>query len=203
MKPQRTTDLEPVYIVDDDASVRDSLSLMLSLHGHRTSTFASAEDFLRTAQPDWRGCVLADIRMPGMSGLQLQERLAEQCPHLSVVIVTAHGDLASARQAFLAQAVDFLQKPFDADQVRAAIASAARARTGPRKQPRPLPGEKLSPRELEVLQCVTTGLHNRQIAAQLGISPRTVEVHKARLMEKLGVNNIVELVRLVDGGSPV
>jgi FixJ family two-component response regulator len=192
-----------VFIVDDDASVRDALSLLLSLRGYTTATFASAEDFLGALQSNWRGCVVADIRMPGMSGLELQRILRERGPTLPVIVMTAHGDVAAARQAFLADAVDFIEKPFDGEQLLAAIesaltglrsvgaaqAAAAAAALGP-----------LSAREREVMALMVKGLHNRRIAEELGISPRTVEVHKARVMEKLGVRNLVDLVRLVDQG---
>jgi FixJ family two-component response regulator len=192
---------EKVYIVDDDAAVRDALSLMLSLKGFATATFGSAEDFLATVQPQWTGCVLADIRMPGLSGLDLLDALRGRCPRLAVVVVTAHGDVAAARRAFLADAADFVEKPFDSPQILAAIANAsARLSAHAPRQPRGrLPGEVLTERERQVLDLVLQGLHNRQVAAQLGISPRTVEVHKARVMEKLGVSNVVELVRLHDG----
>jgi len=193
---------ETVFVVDDDASVRDSLSLLLSLRGHPTATFASAEDFLGAVAPDWRGCLVLDIRMPGMSGLELQRRLAESGPTLAVIVVTAHGDVAAARQAFLADAVDFFEKPFDGEQFLAAI---ERALAGLRSvnaahdaSPRPRPLTVLSAREREVMALMMKGLHNRRIAADLGISPRTVEVHKARVMDKLGVKNLVDLVRLVD-----
>ena len=115
---------DTVFIVDDDASVRDSLSLMLSLQGYATATFASGEDFLSALKPDWRGCVVADIRMPGMSGLELQERLRDRLPRLAVIVITAHGDVAAARQAFLGDAVDFIEKPFEPDQIIAAIERA-------------------------------------------------------------------------------
>jgi FixJ family two-component response regulator len=187
-----------VYVVDDDASVRDSLSLMLSLRGFATATFASAEDFLATAEPSWRGCVLADLRMPGMSGFDLLEAMRGRFAQLSVVVVTAHADVAAARRAFLAEAADFVEKPFDADQILAAIANAtAKLKVAPApKRPRALPGEVLTPREHQVFDMVIQGLHNREIAQQLGISARTVEVHKARVMEKLGAANVVELVRV-------
>lgn len=196
---------DTVFIVDDDASVRDSLSLLLSLRGYATATFACAEDFLCALQPDWRGCVVVDIRMPGVSGLELQRRLAEGGPVLPVIVITAHGDVAAARQAFLADAVDFIEKPFDGEQLLAAIDTAL---AGPRAVaaameliPRVRPGAgSLSPREREVMELMVKGLHNRKIAEELGISPRTVEVHKARVMEKLGVRNLVDLVRLVDQG---
>jgi FixJ family two-component response regulator len=187
-----------VFIVDDDASVRDALSLLLSLHGHATATFASAEDFLAALQPDWRGCVVADIRMPGLSGLELQRQLAERGPRLPLIIITAHGDVTAARQAFLADAVDFIEKPFDGELLLKAIDQALSGRTPPRTDP-PRPAA-LSAREREVMALMVKGLHNRRIAEQLGISPRTVEVHKARVMDKLGVRTLVELVRLVDQG---
>lgn len=201
---------ETVFIVDDDASVRDSLSLLLSLRGHVTATFASAEDFLSALLPSWRGCVVLDIRMPGLSGLELQRRLLDAAPSLPVIIITAHGDVAAARQAFLARAVDFIEKPFDGEQLLAAIEVAlgrahAGAGSGPGAAATPRPREAataLSAREREVMALLVRGLHNRRIAETLGISPRTVEVHKARVLEKLGVKNVVELVRLVDHERP-
>lgn len=196
---------ETVFIVDDDASVRDSLSLMLSLQGYVTASFASAEDFLTALQPDWRGCLVVDVRMPGMSGLELQRRLPERGPTLPVIVITAHGDVAAARQAFLADAVDFIEKPFDGKQILDAIGKAfAGLRTVAAAQEGTVAASparsQLSAREHQVMELVVEGLHNRHIADRLGISPRTVEVHKARVMEKLGVQNIVELVRLADRG---
>lgn len=195
---------DSVFIVDDDASVRDALSLLLSLRGYATATFASAEDFLAALQPDWRGCVLLDIRMPGMSGLELQRRLHGSAAALPVVVITAHGDVAAARQAFLADAVDFIEKPFDSAQLLGAIEAALSGlRTAACGTPAgaPLsPLSPLSPREREVMALLVKGLHNRRIAEELGISPRTVEVHKARVLDKLGVNTVVDLVRLVEQG---
>lgn len=217
---------ETVFIIDDDSSVRDALMLLLSLRGHACAAFASAEDFLAALQPGWRGCVVADIRMSGMSGLQLQAMLREQGLPLPVIVITAHGDVAAARQAFMADAVDFLEKPFDGEQLLRAVeaglagvravataqAAPARAATGP-AQPvlattpesarAPVKAHQaapptLSPREHEVMGLLVQGLHNRRIAEELGISHRTVEVHKARVLEKLGVRSVVELVRLVD-----
>ena len=197
---------DTVFIVDDDASVRDALSLLLSLRGYVSATFANAEDFLGALQPDWRGCVVVDIRMPGMSGLELQRCLLEGGSTLPVIVITAHGDVAAARQAFLADAVDFIEKPFDGEQLLTAIENAlAGVRTVAAAQAaastaRPALGQ-LSAREREVMALMVKGLHNRRIAEELGISPRTVEVHKARVMEKLGVRNLVDLVRLVDQGK--
>lgn len=217
---------ETVFIIDDDASVRDALMLLLSLRGHACAAFALAEDFLSALQPGWRGCVVADIRMPGMSGLQLQALLREQGLPMPVIVITAHGDVAAARQAFMADAVDFLEKPFDGDQLLRAVESAlagvravTAAQTAPQRNPTalhtntaaahlassPLQGGHgpaaapgLSPRELEVMGLLVQGMHNRRIAEALGISHRTVEVHKARVLDKLGVRSVVELVRLVD-----
>ena len=194
---------DTVFIVDDDASIRDSLSLLLSLHGFATASYANAEDFLAAVQADWQGCVVADIRMPGLSGLELQQALLQRAPRLPVIIITAHGDVAAARQAFLAHAVDFIEKPFDDLQLLAVLkktladAQARPPRQGNRAGPLPALG-KLTAREHEVMALMVQGLHNRHIADALGISPRTVEVHKARVMEKLGVKHIVDLVRLVD-----
>jgi FixJ family two-component response regulator len=203
MSPQPNVHLETIFIVDDDASVRDSLSLMLSLHGYATATFASGEDFLHAWLPEWRGCIVADIRMGGMSGLELQETLRARASKLPLIVVTAHGDVAAARQAFLADAVDFIEKPFDAQQIITAI-DHARARVAstngvtPRGSWRETAGEQLSDRERQVMALMVQGLHNRRIAAELGISHRTVEIHKARVMEKMGVRTLVELVRLVE-----
>ncbi|WP_088284744.1 response regulator transcription factor [Ideonella sp. A 288] len=206
---------ETVFIIDDDASVRDALMLLLSLRGHVGAAFASAEDFLSALQPNWRGCLVVDIRMSGMSGLQLQAFLREQGLPLPVIIITAHGDVAAARQAFMADAVDFLEKPFDGEQLLRAVESAlagvravATAQVAPCAEavaPRRAPhgtltptAAVLSPREHEVMGLLVQGLHNRRIAEELGISHRTVEVHKARVLDKLGVRSVVELVRLVD-----
>jgi RNA polymerase sigma factor (sigma-70 family) len=200
---QLSTHRETVFIVDDDASVRDSLSLMLSLEGYATATFASAEDFLNALQPDWRGCVVADIRMPGMSGLDLQEHLRTRLPRLAVIVITAHGDVSAARQAFLGDAVDFIEKPFEHDHIVAAI-DRAKARvlgwqaSDENENAIAAGREKLSERERQVMDLMIKGLHNRHIAKELGISPRTVEVHKARVMEKLGAKNLVDFVRLID-----
>jgi FixJ family two-component response regulator len=192
-----------LYIVDDDAGVRDSLALMLGLAGYRTQLFADAEALLAAYRDDWAGCVIADLRLPGASGIELQQALRARASSLPVIIITAHGDVPTARLAFQAQAVDFLEKPFQQDQLLAAI-EAAFAREGKRFAER-AGVEKLAaltPREREVLQHAARGLHAKEIAATLGISPRTVEVHKARLMEKLGVRNVAELVRFALAVQP-
>jgi FixJ family two-component response regulator len=193
-----------VYIVDDDAAIRDALSLLFSLHGHRAATFASAERLLAAVDESSRGCIVADIRMPGMSGLELQQALRSKGIMLPVVIITAHGDVASARAAFRSDAVDFLEKPFDDRAALAAVdAALAREKTrldaGLREERRRANLGALTDRERDVMALLVQGLHNRDIAEQLGISPRTVEVHKARIMAKLGARNLVELIRAVEG----
>ena len=190
-----------VFIVDDDSSVRDALGLLLGIHDYRLALFADADSFLKALKPHWHGCLLLDIRMPGMDGLTLQKRLLELGCDLPVVIMTGHGDVDSAREAFRAMAVDFLEKPLDGARLLAAIAEAferqrqaADAAASRSQIQRRLDG--LTPREREVMARVVAGRHNREIAAELAISPRTVEVHKARMMDKLGVASVAELVRL-------
>jgi two-component system response regulator FixJ len=188
---------QTVFIVDDDASIRDALALLFSLHGHPTALFACAEDFLRALEPGWRGVVIADIRMGGMSGLEMQEALAEHPSRLPVIMITAHADIAAARQAFKHHAVDFLEKPFDHDQLLASVERALRglAQDADAIGTRPV-ASALSTREREVMALVIDGMDNRSIGTKLGISPRTVEVHKSRLMTKLGARNLAELVRI-------
>ena len=195
------TDNLTVFIVDDDPSVRDALGLLLGVHDYRLAVFADADSFLRALKPHWHGCLLLDIRMPGMDGLSLQKKLLELGCDLPVVIMTGHGDVDSAREAFRAMAVDFLEKPLDGARLLAAIAEAferqrraADAALSRDQIQRRLDG--LTPREREVMARVVAGRHNREIAAELAISPRTVEVHKARMMDKLGVGSVAELVRL-------
>lgn len=195
------TDNLTVFIVDDDPSVRDALGLLLAVHDHRLALFADAASFLQALKPHWRGCLLLDIRMPGMDGLTLQRQLLEQGCELPVVVMTGHGDVDSARAAFRAMAVDFLEKPLDEARLLAAIDEAfARQRqavdAASRRSAARLRLEALTPREREVMDHVVAGRHNREIAAALAISPRTVEVHKARMMDKLGVGSVAELVRL-------
>ena len=192
-----------VYVVDDDASVRDSLALMLSLWGYTSALFADAEALLAAWRPEWAGCVVADLRLPGKSGMELQAALRARGSRLPFVIITAHGDVATARAAFQAEAVDFLEKPFDHAQVRSAIENAfSRENLRLRRSAEAARLESLTAREREVLEHAAQGLHAKEIAARLGISPRTVEVHKTRIMEKLGVRNVAELVRFALAAGP-
>lgn len=198
-----------VFVVDDDPAVRDSLALLLGLEGFSVALFADAEDFLRAWRPEWAGCVVADLRLPGRSGIELQAELQRRGSALPFVVITAHGDVPTARAAFRARAVDFLEKPFDHAQLRRAIETgfALEERRLERAQASARDAAllaTLTPREREVLEHAARGLHAREIAAALGISPRTVEVHKAHIMSKLGVRNVAEMVRfaLAGGGEP-
>ena len=190
-----------VYIVDDDPSIRDSLALMLGLAGYRVSLFADAESFLSALRSEWRGCVVSDLRLPGLTGADLLEELARRGSTLGVVIITAHGDVATARRAFRAEAVDFLEKPFEQAELLKAIELGCGRDAERRKHraacaPHAEKLDSLTGRELEVLTHVARGMHAKEIARSLGISPRTVEVHKAHLMDKLDARNVSELVRL-------
>jgi two-component system, LuxR family, response regulator FixJ len=189
-----------VYVVDDDASIRDSLSLMLGLAGYPTRLFADAESFLVAFDDRWTGCVLADLRLPGLSGIELQARIRERGSSIPFIVMTAHGDVQAARAAFRAQAIDFLEKPFQEGQLRAAIEAAfalerARVDQAAVREATAAKLRRLTARELEVLDQAAKGLHAKEIGQALGISARTVEVHKTRIMDKLEVRNIGELVR--------
>lgn len=191
-----------VSIVDDDISVRDSLSLLLGLKGFRTLCFATAEDFLATYRPEWQGCLILDIRMTGMDGLTLQQELRNRGMDLPVIILTAHGSLDAARTAFKAGAVDFFEKPVDGELIIQAVREALDRQTERRKHQdgQALARahlEQLSERERQVLYMLAEGKHTREIGSALGISPRTVEVYKGRLMEKTGARKLPDLVRLV------
>lgn len=189
-----------VFLIDDDASVRDSLSLVLSLKGIRTQLFAAAESFLETYRPEWRGCVLTDLQMPAMSGLDLQRTLLDRGIALPVVVLTAHGDVQTTRLAMKGGAFDFLEKPINdevlLDVLRNAIREdALRHDTRSAENAAHSRLSRLTPREREVLDLLVQGLSQREIAARLAISPRTVEVYKARMTEKLQCRSLADLIR--------
>jgi FixJ family two-component response regulator len=194
--------------VDDDEAVRDSLALLLTFRGWRTRAYAGAEAFLAEWQADWRGCLLLDLRLGGMDGLALQQALAERGNRLPIVFLTGHGDVAQARTALKAGAVDFLEKPYTEEALLAAVTEAlardirqhTRLTRGAEIEARLA---RLTERERQVLDLVIDGKPNRDIAVLLDISPRTVEVFKARMMEKMQARNLPELVRLVlEGATP-
>lgn len=198
-----------VYIVDDDAAVRDSTALLLSLKGFATRSFASGEEFLAALSDDANGIVLLDVRMSGMDGLAVNQALVERRCRMPVVVVTAHGDVATARAALKAGAFDFLEKPVEEqlllETVRHALdAKALERRDVAAPDARAEQLRRLTPRELEVMRALARGQHNREIAEALGISPRTVEVYRARLMEKIGARTLADVIRfaLESGTAP-
>lgn len=196
----------PIFIVEDDQSVRDSLGLLLGMEGHHVTMFADAESFLKSYRSEWCGCLLIDIRMPGMNGLMLQKRLLEIGCKIPVIVMTGHGDVESSREAFRAHAVDFLEKPIDHAKLMRAIGeafslqNAAIIRDAQSAESDHLLA-RLTPREKEVMELIVAGRHNKEIAEVLGISVRTVEVHKARIMTKLCVDGVSGLVRLSMAGD--
>ncbi len=199
-----------VYIIDDEPTVRESLALLLDVRGIHARAFADGPSFLEAYAEGSPGCALIDLRMPGMSGAELHAEMNDRGISLPVIVVTAHGDVAATRNAFKAGAVDFLEKPIDPDALVAAITAAFAHDASAREQEARTRAAaeqlaSLTGREREVVELAVAGLHNREIAAQLGISPRTVEVYKARAMEKLGVKRLPDLVRVVlaAGGSAV
>lgn len=190
-----------VFLIDDDPGVRDSLSLLLSLKGIRTQLFADAESFIETYRPEWPGCVLTDLRMPGMTGLELRAGLRERGIDVPVVVLTAHGDVATARAALKSGAFDFIEKPVDHVMLLDVLHNALRADRGRRAAATARTSadrrmERLTQREREILALIAAGHQNRAIATQLGISARTVEVHKARIMEKLECRSLADLLRM-------
>jgi RNA polymerase sigma factor (sigma-70 family) len=191
-----------VFIVDDDEAVRDSLGWLMQSVGLPTETFSSAQDFLEADLRGRAGCLLLDIRMPGMSGLELQERLEDMGVHVPVIIITGHGDVPMAVRALKAGAMDFIEKPFNdqviLDCVQAAIEQDNAQREALiRRDDISARIATLTPREREVLDLVVAGKLNKIIAADLGVSQKTVEAHRAKVMEKLEARSVSQLVRMV------
>jgi FixJ family two-component response regulator len=192
-----------IFLVDDDASVRKALVRLLRSAGHSVETFASAREFLARERYDGPGCLVLDLRMPGMTGLELQDALERAGHALPIVFISGHADIPASVKAMKAGAIDFLTKPVDDRQLLAAIEralardAAARADRAQRDAARAAMA-RLTPREGQVCAFVATGKLNKQIAGELGISEKTVKVHRARVMEKLAVGSVAELVRVVD-----
>lgn len=191
-----------VYIVDDDPAVRRSLALWLGFRSLATRDFASAEPFLEAVDSGCQGCAIVDVRLEGMDGLQLQAQLRARNIALPLLFLTGHGDVATARAALKGGAFDFLEKPVDNDRLIELVGAALvedehRWQTALQIERLHERIARLTGREREVMDQVIAGRHNREIAAQMGISARTVEVYKARLMDKLDVRRIPDLVRLI------
>ena len=195
-----------VGIVDDDPSVRKGLARLVKAAGYRVEVFASAREFLARPQQEDPCCLLLDVRMPGLTGLELQEALATAGRRMSIVFVSGHGDVPGSVKAMKGGAIDFLTKPIDARELLGAIERAvARALTTQREQAGATDVQgrlnTLTAREAQVFALVVTGMLNKQIAAELGIVEKTVKVHRARVMEKMRAGSLAELVRLADRAS--
>jgi two-component system, LuxR family, response regulator FixJ len=191
-----------VFIVDDDAAVRNSLRLLVKSVGLSAAVFASAQELLASYDPHQPGCLVLDVRMPGMSGLELQQQLNLRGAVIPVIFISGHGDIPMAVEAMQNGAFDFLQKPFRdqdlIDRIQRALEKDRenRATLGERTRIRERL-DTLTPREREVLDLVTSGKANKVMAAELGLSQRTVEIHRARVMEKMGASSVAQLVRMV------
>lgn len=190
-----------VHVVDDDTSIRRSVSFVLKTSGHQVQAFESGIELLKKGARLEPGCILLDIRMPGMDGLEVQQALQEQGVALPVIIMTGHGDVSLAVKAMKAGAVDFIEKPFDKDSLLASLDEGFRRlerkeATDDRKRDAEVQLQALTDRERDVLDGLAQGLPNKTIAYDLGISPRTVEIHRANLMSKLGARSLSEALRV-------
>jgi len=197
-----------VYVVDDDAAMRKSLRWLIESVGLEVEAFASANEFLDAITTDAAGCLLLDVRMPGMSGLDLQEQLKQKRVSLPVIMVTGHADVPMAVRALKSGAFDFIEKPFNdqvlLERVQRAIEFEEQAQTEHAKRAE-IDGriESLTPRERQVMEMVVNGMANKQIAAELGLSEKTIEVHRKHVMDKMRAGNVADLIRMVLAGSSI
>jgi RNA polymerase sigma factor (sigma-70 family) len=198
---QSTTAKPTVYIVDDDQSIRHAMEFLMRSVGIDYAIFHSGDDFLDKYSSDFAGCLLLDIRMPGLGGLELQEKLIEMGSTLPIIFITGHGDVPMAVEAMQKGAVDFIQKPFRDQELLERIGAAMQVDRERRSEQR-LKADvlerisKLTKREKEVLDLVVTGKPNKVIAFELGVSQRTVEIHRARVMEKMQARSLADLVKM-------
>src|SRR2546428_13343285 len=197
------TEAEPiVFVVDDDLSVRRSTERLIRAAGLKVHTFTSAREFLKHPRPEGPACLVLDVRMPGLSGMDLQRELAQSGIHIPIIFITAHGDIPMSVRAMKAGAAEFLTKPFRSrsllDAVRAAIErdrSACKARSEARELHERY--EQLTPREREVMPLITSGLLNKQVAGELATTERTIKFHRAHIMQKMKAGSLADLVRMV------
>jgi FixJ family two-component response regulator len=192
-----------VFLIDDDASIRKGVSRLLRSAGYHSETFCSASDFLTREQHSGPACVVVDVQMPGINGIDLQNVLLQRRREEQLVFITGHGDIPMCAQAMKAGAVDFLPKPFRDMELlqcveRALERSADQRQRGAHKADARRRLDLLTPREFEVMQLVVTGLLNKQIASELGTAEKTIKVHRGRVMKKLGIASVPELMRLVE-----
>ena len=188
-----------VFVVDDDASMRDAISRLLNAVGLTVQTFASAREFLNRRLPDVPGCVVLDVRLPGLSGLDLQREMVERGIHIPVVFITGHGDIPMSVQAMKAGAVEFLTKPFRDQDLLDAVRSGIQLDRKEREERAELAELRdcvgqLTQREQEVMSLVVSGLLNKQIALQLGTSEKTIKIHRSQVMRKMHANSLADLV---------
>jgi FixJ family two-component response regulator len=192
-----------VFVVDDDAAVRRSLENLIRSVGLRSETFASAQEFLHSKRPDVPGCLVLDVRLPGLSGLDLQKRMAEADMKIPIIFITGHGDIPMTVQAMKAGAVEFLAKPFREQELLDAIKQALERDSQAREQRAEievlrLRFASLTSRQQEVMVLVVAGLLNKQIAGELGASETTVKIHRHHVMEKMGAGSLADLVRMAE-----
>jgi FixJ family two-component response regulator len=192
-----------VFVVDDDASLRDALSSLLRSVGLRVEVFGSTADFLKGRLPDAVSCLVLDIRLPGVSGLDFQAELAKAGIHIPIIFITGHGDIPMTVRAMKAGAVEFLTKPFRDQDLLDAVQVALERDRSRRAEDNAVHDlrtrfESLTPREQEVIGLVTAGLMNKQVAAELGVSEITVKVHRGNIMKKMGARSLADLVRMAD-----
>jgi len=202
-KPVGSTDQPIVFVVDDDASMRQALARLLQSVQLRVEVFASPQEFLQSERPDVPGCLVLDVRLPGLSGLDFQAELLKADVRISIVFITGHGDIPMTVRAMKAGAVDFLAKPFRDQDLLDAVTTAIQRDQKRRELENAVADlrthfSSLTPREREIMALVASGLMSKQIAAQIGLSEITVKIHRSHLMKKMGARSVADLVRMAE-----